>query len=320
MRMPWSGDKGNTGSKKRQSIADLLFSRAKMHWWVLGVVFVLAVVWIAFPMENSRRLLDLDGFDLGEKSPRDVFAPFDFTYYDETSTEEEKQNALMDIPPAFDLDFQRLENAKEEFNIVRQVRASYIFSDEEEVDRMKRLFYIGPSDEVGLILATASDEQIDVMEEGVIKVLSDILAEGVVAGGDGGSFTEELSKIDYIKPKLEQIRRNLGGRPTNAQIVAKMYVTLVDSRSDIAVEKTVLVEKLRIWSEATMAARDIAKEMPEPIGTVVKEICVDLMRPNLIYNPILTQKRQDDLLSNFPSIRQNVSKGDRVVGVGELVI
>ena len=129
MRMRWFGDKENTGPKKHQSVIDPLFTRAKMHWWLLGVIFVLAVVLIAFPMEDRRKLLNLDDFQLGEKSPRDVFAQVNVTYYDEAATEEKKQRDLTEVPPVFDLDFERLENAKEQFSIVRQVRMSLFSID-----------------------------------------------------------------------------------------------------------------------------------------------------------------------------------------------
>lgn len=323
MQMPWFGDKGNAIPRRRQSITDILFARAKMHWWLFGLVFVLAVAWITFPMEDRRRLLDPGDFELDEKSPRDVFARIDVTYYDETATEKEKQKALMEVPPVFELDFQRLENAKEEFNIVRQVRADYMLSTAEKVAGMKRLFYIGPTDDVGFILATASDDQIDLMESKVMQFLSEILQEGVVAGGSGVSFAEELSSIEHMKPKWSQIRRELetqtGRKPTDAQIAAKMHITLIDTRSDPATEKTVPVEELRLWFEATAAARSMANEMPEPVGTVVREMCVDLMRPNLTYSPTFTEKRKEELLSNFPPVIQEIRRGDRLIGIGEVI-
>jgi putative nucleotidyltransferase with HDIG domain len=324
--MSWSGGKGSSGPKKHQSVTDFLFTRAKMHWWLLGIIFILAVTWIAFPMEDRRKLLNPDNFKLGDKSPRDVFAQVDVIYHDEAATEERKQKALTEMPPVFGLDFQRLEDAKEEFKIVRQVRANHLWTDAEKAARMKRLLLIGLilEDEVGLILTTATDDQIDDMEKGVIQVLSDILAKGVVrAGEDGGGFAEELSRIDYIKPKWERIRQELerqtGRKPANTQIAAKMDVTLVDTRSDPADEKTVPVEELLLWFEATNAARDMAEKMPEPISTVVEEMCVYLMRPNLIYNPVLTQNRRAEEQNSISLVKQSISKGDKIIGIGETV-
>jgi len=323
MRMPWSGNKKNDGPKKHQGITDLLFSRAKVHWWLFALLFVLAVVWTAFPMEHRRRFLNPDNFKLGEKSPRDVYAQAEVAYYDETATEEEKQRALIEVPPIFYLDFQRLEDARGEFNIVRQARVEPDLTDEEKAARMKRLFLIDASVTLPLILATTSDDQIDVMEESVIKVLSDILEKGVVAGGDGVSFAENLSKIELVKPKWEQIEKKLqkqiNREPTNTEIADRIRVTLIDPRSEPPGEKTVFVKELRIWTEATNAARDMAKEMPEPISTVVKEMAVFLMRPNLRYRPDLTQERRDAILSNFPSVSQKISRGDKIIGYGEVV-
>ena len=327
MRMLWFRDKESTGPKKRQGVIDLLFTRARMHWWLLAATSALVVVWVAFPMEDQRRLLSLSEFELGEKSPKDVAAQIDFTYNDESATEEKKQEAVTEIPPVFHLDFQRLDDAEYEFEKVREVRRDYPTADaRKKVDMMKRLFVYGPTAEAGLILATASDEQIDAMERNVAQVLSNILEGGVVAAPDGygrGSFTEELSKIDYMKPKWERIRKRLreqtGLSPTNDQVAAMIHVSLVGTRSDPYAEKKVLVQELRLWLEATRAARDMAKEMPEPISTVVKDMCVGLMRPNLVYEPALTKKRQTELLSNFPPVSQQISKGDEIIGIGEIV-
>ena len=321
MKMRWSKDSRNNDSKKYKNIGDILFARLRMHWWLLGLIVLLAAFFIAYPQEERRKFLDLDKFQLGEKSPRDVYAPINATYYDEVATAEEKQKASMKVPPVFDLDFQRLEDAKNEFNIVRQVRASFMLSDEQKIAEMRQRFIIGPTDPVGRILATASDKQIDEIEKEVIQILQNILSEGVIPGGDESTFIKELSDISYIKPEWERIKKKLeketGQRATNSQIAAKMKVTLVGK--DPAVNKTVLVKDLREWIEATNAAREISEEMPEPIGTVVNEMTVLLMRPNLNYDPILTQEYQEKVIEDFPPIRQPIFMGDKIIGIGEVV-
>ena len=323
MKMPWSGSKeGKKGRKQHQGIADFLFTRAKMHWWLLGAICLLAVVWTVFPMESSRRLLNADDFKSGERSPRDVFAQVD-AFYDKAATEEEKQMALARIPPVFDLDFQTLEDAGEEFKIIRQVRADDSLTDAEKVTKMKRLLYTGLilTDEVSLILATASDDQFDAMEDGVLNVLSDTLADGVIAGGDDGSFIGTLLKIEYIKPEWERIKKKLkitsDQQPANTQIASELSVALVDKRLEPSEEKTVSVKDMRDWSQAKEAALGKAMEMPEPINTVVMAMSVALMRPNLTYNSDLTQDRQEEMLSNFPVISQEIRQGDMIVGIGE---
>ena len=382
MRMPWSGDKEGKKPEKRQSITDVLFSRFKMHWWLLGVISALAVTWIAFPMEEQRKPLDSDDFRLGDRSKRDVFAQLDVVYSDEEATAAKKREASTEVPPIFNIDFERLENAKEEFGIVRKTRAVkarlglrfipvldsekiteelrekldkgdeqfslsqdvgisiveagsewLISSDDKEmyvvrkeenelntyltdakkINRMKRAFYIGPSNEVGSILATVSDKEIDAMEKEVIELLSGILVKGVIHGGEDSSFVKELSgNIEYIKDKWEQTRKDLeqqtGKKPLNSEIAAMMHVTLVDTRSKPSVEKTVAGEELLLWLEATNEARDRAREMKYPISVVVEDFCVYLMRPNIKYDPVLTQDRQANLRAGFPLVRRTIPK------------
>ena len=392
MRMPWSVGKENEKPRKRQGITDLLFTRAKMHWWLLGVISALAVYFIAFPMEEQRKALNSDDFKLTEKSRRDVIAQLDVIYSDEDATAAEKRKASTEVPPVFKLDFQRLDNAKKEFNVVRKTRAikasldlrflpvldnrdiiedlrrklergdeqvspsqdfgisveeagirwlissnnkdiyvvkkeedklNVYLTDTEKVSRMKHGFYIGPSDEVGQELAKVSDEDLDSMEKEVVKLLSDILAKGVIHGGENSSFIEDLLKIEYIKPKWERTREELEQQldhaPTNVEIAAMMHVALVDTRSDLGAEKIVAGEELLFWLEATNAARDIAREMEWPISAVVEDFCVNLMRPNVKHDPILTQKRKVKLLTGFRPIRKTIPKGEKIVGVGDII-
>ena len=396
MRMPWSGDKENKESKKRQSIIDLLFTHFSMHWWLLGFVSALAVFFIAFPMEEQRRPLDPDDFELGKGSPRDVFAQLNVVYYDKGATATEKRRASTEVPPVFNLEFQRVDNAREEFNIVRQaqeVKASldlrflpvldngniieelrqklklgdkevllsqnasvfiqeagsnwlitdkdveiYVvrkerdklnvyLADTEKISRMRRSFYIDPSDAMGLILAQASDEELGAMEKAVIQVLSDVLARGVIAGrderGNRVSFAEKLSQIEHLKPKWgrirEELEQQLGRRPTNDEIAATMSVIVADTRKAPFVKKTVSVEELLLWREATDTARDMAKEMKWPISAVVEEMCVWLVRPNLEYDPVATRKHQMELMTDFPPISRTIPRGNKIVGVGDTV-
>lgn len=392
MRMPWSGDKKNKEPKRRQSAVDLFFTRAKIHWLFLGAIFILAAFWIAFPMEKQRRRLNPDDFTLNEKSPQDVIAQLDISYYDEDATGAERRKAEIEVPPAFRLDFQRLENVQEEFSIVRQMRVGLLsfdskyqidldtgnisaelqqefensrlllgqdvrvsveedgnrwlitsdgkevyivkkeedrlnvyLTDEEKVNRMRRRFWIGPSDAVGLILATVQDEELDSMERKVIETLSDILVKGVIPTEDSykESFAENLSKINYIKPKWERIRKELekelGYEPTNADISRRMSVTLVDARSESVAEKTVSVEELLYWHEATNAVKIEAAKLEGQLGAVVEEMCVELMRPNLEYDPVYTQKSRVKLLADLPKVSRIIPKGDKIVGIGDVV-
>ena len=317
MKMPWSGQKRIIkDSDKRQKITHLLFARVKMQWWILGIAFFLAIAWLIFPVDYRRSLLNPDDFKLGEKSIRDVFAQVDFEYRNEVDIEAEKQNALADVHPVFKLDFGKLENAKEEFKIARQVRAIKDMNDTEKVKEMKRLFYIGPSDAVGLILANASDEQIDLMEKGVLSIISDILSAGVVSNEERGGFAEELSKLDYLKPKWEKLKEKI---ETDFEIASTINVVLMDTRSTPPVERIVLAGKIPPLTEAAKNARNMAQKLPEPISIVVEEICVDLIRPNLIYDPVLTQERLNEVAGEFRPVNQKIAKGDRIIAIGDVI-
>jgi len=132
MQMRWSEDNGSKDPKKRQNVDALFLTRLRMHWWLLGVIVLSVAFFVAYPQGEQRKFLDLDKFQVGEKSLRDVFAPTDASYYDEIATEEEKQKASAKVPPVFDLEFQRLEDAENEFKIIRQVRANQLLDEEQK--------------------------------------------------------------------------------------------------------------------------------------------------------------------------------------------
>ena len=80
-----------------------------------------------------------------------------------------------------------------------------------------------------------------------------------------------------------------------------------------------LVEELRDWDIAKEAAQEMAKDIPEPIGAMVIGMSLDLIRPNLTYDPDLTREHQESMLDNFPPVSQEIRKGDKIVAIGEIV-
>ncbi|MGQ9608071.1 MAG: HD family phosphohydrolase [bacterium] len=321
MRIPLTNVK--TVSKENINYINSILRQIKFHWWLIGFLFIIIMVWLVFPVDERHKFIDPDDYKLGEESHNDVFASVSFDYHQIINTEEEKKKLLSEVLPVFDLDFRGLTKVKEQFNIVRQVRADNSLTNNEKLSKMQYLFYIGPSDKVGLILLKASDEEIDIMQKKVEEVLTSVLLNGIIADGDYGNFFEELSKIDYLKPKLDRIRENLKKQnnmePTDSQVAEKMRISLIDNRSESTIEKTLLVEDLTKLSKARIIIQDSAKEFPEPISSVVEEMCVDLLRPNLLFNRTLTQQRLYKRMSNDMSISQRIAKGDKIIGIGDII-
>ncbi len=321
MRIQWSSVK--TASKGNINYINSIFRQVRFHWWIIGFLFTIIVSWLIFPADERHKFIDPNDYRLGEGSRSDVFASVGFDYYQVIDTEEEKKNLLSEVLPVFDLDFQGLKKVAEQFNVVRQVRADDSLTNNEKLSKMQYLFYIGPSDKVGLILLKADDEEINIMQKKVEEVLNSVLLNGIIADGDYGNFFEELSKIDYLKPKLDRIRESLRKQnnmePTDAQVAGKMRINLIDSRSESTVEKTLLVEDLTTLSKARIIIQDRAKEFPEPISSVVEEMCIDLLRPNLLFNRTLTQQRLYKRMSNDMSINQRIAKGDKIIGIGDII-
>jgi hypothetical protein len=322
MRIPWSKYKKILGRKQGKNIISSLFKRARVHWWLTGIVFIFITAWLVFPSEYRQKFVNLNDFKLGEKSTKDVFASVNVNYQEIIETVAEKQKIQAEVPPVFNLDFQGLKKAEEQFEIVHRVQKDPTLSKAKKIEQIRDLFYIGPSDKVGFILVEASDEQIKSMKEETLRIFSDVLSRGVIADSDDASLAHELAKIDYLKPKWdivkEEIEKQTGTTATDAQIAARMNVTLVDTRLGSMSERTLSVKEMLTWSEARIVARNMANELPEPISDVVKDM-LELMRPNLTYNPALTKENQERRISGLLSSNHKVEKDDKVIGIGELV-
>jgi len=322
MRISWLKYRKILGRRQSENVVSLMFKRVRIHWWLIGIVFVFITSWLIFPSEYRQKLVNLNDFKLSDKSPKNVFASINFNYQERIETDTEKQKILAEVPPVFNLDFQGLKKVEEQFDIVPRIQQDSKLNKLKKIEQIKELFYIGPSDKAGNILIEASDEQLKSMKEETLKVLSEVLSRGIIADNNDAGFAHELAKIDYLKPKWdsikEEIERQTGTTATDIQIATRMNITLIDTRMGTASERTLSVKELLPWSEARIVARNMANELPEPISDVVKEM-LELMRPNLTYNPAPTQELQERRINELLSSSYKIVKGDKVIGIGDVI-
>jgi len=322
MKMPWSKYKKIIAKKRNIKTLFAVLKHVKFHWWLMGIAFIIVATWLVFPSDQRQGIINPHDFKLGEKSPRDIFASLSFEYNEVIQTEVQKQTFLADIPPVFNLDFQSLNKIREQFSIVGQVKHNKALENPEKLAKLKDQFYLGPSDRVGVILLESSDDQLKAMEEEALRILSNILSRGIISDGEGSSFAGELSKIDYLKPKWNAISGEIDGKyglpPSDAQIASRINISLLDNRFGFAREKTVNMDGLMPWSEARTIARNMANELPENVSETVKEM-VELMRPNLVYDPIATKKAQDQIINDVSTVKQQIVKGDKIIGIGNII-
>ena len=326
MQIPWFKSK-RIAVKKRsngtgKSISERLeiLGKIKLHWWLAGVAFVAIISWLVFPSEYRQQQINLNEFKLGEKSPKTVVSNVNFDYRETIENEEERQRIIANVPPVFELDFQGLKKIDEQFNIVYKVKHDKMVTN--KLKQIKELFYIEPSDKVGNLLIWSSDELLRNMRDETMRILSDVLVRGVIADSKDANFAQELAKIDYLKPKWNEIKNQIesetGLTATDEQIAEKLNITIINKSSGSVSEKTVSVKDLISWSEAQIIVRNMANELPEPISDVVKEMA-EIMRPNLIYNPALTKERQDEKINNILLSNSKVVKDEKIIAIGDIV-
>ncbi|MGB9595516.1 MAG: hypothetical protein ACPL7B_04470, partial [Candidatus Poribacteria bacterium] len=326
MQIPWFKDKRITVKKRingsNKSISERLevLSRIKFHWWLIGILFVSIISWLIFPSEYRQQQINLNDFKIGGKSPKTVISNVNFDYQETIESEEERQRIIANVPPIFEIDFQGLKKVEEQFNIVYKVKHDKMTTN--KLKQLKELFYIEPSDKVGNLLIWSSDELLKNMKDETIRILSDVLIRGIIADSKDANFAQELAKIDYLKPKWNEIKNQIenetGIPATEEQIAEKLTITIIDKSSNLITEKTVSVKDLMSWTEARMVVRNMANELPEPISDVVKEMA-EIMRPNLIYNPVLTKERQEDTITKILLSNTKVAKDEKIINIGDTI-
>jgi putative nucleotidyltransferase with HDIG domain len=323
MQIPWFRYKRIIARKRNNRSKNFILGRIKLHWWLTGIAFVFIISWLIFPSEYRKQLVDISDFKIGEKSPKSVFANINFNYRESIESDAEKQQVMSSVPPVFNLDFQGLKKVEEQFDIVNKARNNETLKKSEKILQIKELFYIEPSDNASFFLIMSSEEQLIKMKEEALRILSDVLSRGVIADSKDANFAQELSKIDYLKPRWDEIRSEIeketGVNVADTQIAERLSVTIVDNRVGSKREKTLSVQELMPWSKARMVAMDMANELPEPIGDVVKEMTELIMRPNLIYNPLLTKDYQEQKISEILSANNKIAKDDKIIGNGDIV-
>ncbi|HGE71763.1 TPA: hypothetical protein ENX78_13060, partial [Candidatus Poribacteria bacterium] len=265
MQIPWFKSK-RIAVKKRsngtgKSISERLeiLGKIKLHWWLAGVAFVAIISWLVFPSEYRQQQINLNEFKLGEKSPKTVVSNVNFDYRETIENEEERQRIIANVPPVFELDFQGLKKIDEQFNIVYKVKHDKMVTN--KLKQIKELFYIEPSDKVGNLLIWSSDELLRNMRDETMRILSDVLMRGVIADSKDANFAQELAKIDYLKPKWNEIKNQIesetGLTATDEQIAEKLNITIINKSSGSVSEKTVSVKDLISWSEAQIIVRNM---------------------------------------------------------------
>lgn len=304
-----SPDRDSDGELKKPNI----WARIKIHWWLTGLFFAAALVWLSMPV--NYRLVNIERFKLSEPSPRTVISPITFTYEDSEATTRRRQEARSETPPVFRIDkTSQVEDLDLLFQSIRRIRGMDI-PEEEKIDRMATDLIIGDylPKKSREQLVRMSEEDLKAIRDKAAEVLSAVLERGVVSSGFAKKVKAELGESKRWKEAVRRLRVRLGREPTDLEVSREMPVEIYPDG------RIVKGKDLLLWTEAVDEVEKKLSDWNSPYRKLVDEIVKNLLRPNLIYDPQLTAQRKEEAAAKVETVYGTVRKGERIVEKGERI-
>ncbi|HID55964.1 TPA: HDIG domain-containing protein, partial [Candidatus Poribacteria bacterium] len=289
-----------------------LWRRLKLHWWLTGLIFAIALVWLSTPLKYQP--IDIDRLKLDEPSPYTITSPISFSYLDSEATKRLKAEIKAETPPVFDIDRKsQIDDLNRMFEIIKRVRSLRVHRGD-KIERMANDLIIGDylSLKTREILVDASEADIDEIRDKAALIMSKVLDRGIVPSQFAQQLKSELGASRRWKETEAELRAKLERQPSDMEIAARMPVEI---QPDGIIIKG---GDLYLWAEALEAVQEEVDGLGDyPFKEVVGEIVRNLIRPNVSYDPDLTAKRRLAAAAAVKDVYRQVSKGEQIVSKGE---
>ncbi|MCD6505037.1 HDIG domain-containing protein [Candidatus Poribacteria bacterium] len=304
------------GIGRRSSNGDVetapLWQRLKLHWWLTGLIFAVALVWLSMPLKYQP--IDVGQLKLNEPSPYTITSPISFSYLDSEATRRRKAEIEAETPPVFDIDRKsQIDDLNHMFEVVKRVRSLQI-PRRDKIERMANDLIIGDylSLKTREILVDTSDDDIDGIRDRAASIMSKILDRGIVPSQFAQRLKSELGGSRRWRETVAELRSKLERQPSDMEIAARMPVEIQPDGNIIK------AGELYLWAEAVEAVqREIERLGNYPFKDVVGEIVRNLIRPNVSFDPKLTAQRRKAAAAAVKDVYKQVSKGEQIVSKGE---
>jgi hypothetical protein len=291
-----------------------LWQRMRLHWWLTGLIFAVALVWLSLPVRYQP--INVERLKLDEPSPYTITSPISFSYLDSEATQRRKTEARAETPPVFDIDRKsQIDDLNRMFEMVKRIRALEL-PREDKIARMANDLIIGDylSRETREILVDAEDAEIDEIRDKAASIMSKILDRGIVPSRFAQRLKSELGGGRRWREAEAELQAKLNRQPSDIEVAARMPVEI---HPDGAIVKA---EDLYLWAEAIEAVQDEVEKLEGyPFREVVGEIARNLIRPNVSYNPELTAQRRQAAAAAVRSVYGRVYKGEQIISKGDKV-
>jgi len=309
-------------SKKKNKSGNLLANCFKrILFWLpknfykdsgLSIFFLLLASFLIAFMLYPHLLIAPKPYKLGDIAQRDIKAKRDFLVEDTVTTEKYRQEAMAKVPPVYEF--------KEEVWLDLKKKIEKAFAQMRQLmeeNRLKRLAKTVVESKDTENFKIHSDKEMKEIFEKILGVklnLSDF----------------QILKKEKFSPRLEELLYQLL-EPLYTRGIVADKTPLIKARYGIVLVFKNPPHEQRIFNPDRLLSKDEAKqeiyqqryilfnEVKRQLTQVIIKIAVQLIKPNVFYNPSETYRRKTEAAKNVKPVFYQVKKGEIIVREGEKI-
>lgn len=283
--------------RERESAARNKRRKANI-WFPISFAFL---AWLAsLLLLMGVRPFYTSNFIVGQEAPSTVVAMTDFESIDLARTELDRQQAASRILPVFSVDYSGLDKAMDSFKKIVDVNADLLSLDMLDQDA----------------LAAKSVELQELLREAGINLHSDEIAPLLPAEPYDELYDEYAAKLREVYSRGIATQKEKDERFQGVAAIGS-----IDIENGGEEYSSVAVDDLPTPQMAVRIVVDHIREVadPAPPRATLSELVSAMIRPNLQFNPSLTEERREAARKNAPERQRNIRKGEVMVRIGETV-
>ena len=289
--------------KTKKSITNFFASSNYIHWFILAGVTIIFTIFL-YP----NLVVTEHPYHLGDVAERDIKAPRDFFIEDKNATEGNRRQAVDEVLTVYDYNLVLLpelrKQTKESFAYLRknyklitenqnktsskqQSAYNQILQKKEDFEKI-----LGISVSQGAYKILADEKFSDDISSLIIRILTDILQNGVVANKD--AFLKESDKgiiLRNVGTKTEKIVHNL-----------KAYYSLDQAKTMVRI-----------------VGQPYLKNVDYTLLNLIVDFAQRLIQPNITLNIHETGERKKKASSEIKPVLYKIKAGEMLLREGERV-
>lgn len=298
---------------------NFLISSIKVNLLYIAIAACASI--IVFLLIRPQIADDYQTIQTGAPSPRTIYAPFDFEFVDEISTQKQKEAEAFRINPVYQSHPQRIHSMISALQSLQEAALSIQRNENEELsDWVNRVM-----EQSGVLFENSAYVQDANADPALPKTAYECLNFYRSFSSFWNTLPDNINAAagqgitDNITP-IREAQQHAQSSPENTAVVIQIIDENGGERASFAGQEIFTFENFLQRFELQMSSDfpDKVKDYPAVLFSIdlVKTVYAG---PSLTYNELVTQQRKQDSISRVNPIVRSVSKGEIIVGYNEIV-